>query len=327
MIGIEKIIKNKNYETYENKTSEFVMVGLNEKTHEFIFQKGNKIIGKFTDLQILKYICYDICPEFLSNVDHTSSIDIITMYVCNVTKINDDIKLTLLDRHTSPFMGRIELVIKLYQWIHEYELNELQNEVNKTNNSKKIIKIIKQFIYLLLNNFLKLASIISDEFEKQQNCDTSEIKKQMLKYSIFVMQKLNILIKTEIDEQMTKFKTLQDDIVKIGEVKFVLNNKITKLEQSVDTQNDQLKEIINKINEFRQSSQKNDHEIIIVDGRQKLHKKSASKSSSKSSSKTSSSKNDDSNCYFTETGSEFNINYLSSDIGDQKSILDEIKQL
>lgn len=327
-----------------------VMVALNEKTREFTFQKGNKNIGSFTDLQILKYICSQVYPQFLDAISNTSSIDIIEQYVCKVIKINNNIEINLLDRHVSPFMGKIEMVIKLYQWVHDYESNGLQDELNKINDQKivkKIRKVIKQFIYLLLNNFLKLSVIISDELKKMQNNDSIEMEKQMLRYSVFAVHKLNNFVKSEIDEKVINFKLLQDDLVKIGTAKLTLNNKISQLEQSIKEQNNQMKELVKKINELQQFSPKTDK---ISGGGKKISSSEKTSSStseiksertttSKTSNITSKSesfqsepsesnkKHSEDGCYFTESGSNFDISYLTSDANNQKSVVDEIKKI
>ena len=114
----------------------------------------------------------------------------------------------------------------------------------------------------------------------------------------------------------------------------------------------QMKELVKKINELQQSSPTTDK---IAGGKKisssektssatseiKSEKTTTSKTSnitskSKSSHSSESSgssesiepkKHSENDCYFTESGSDFDISYLTSDANNQKSVVDEIKKM
>lgn len=265
-----------------NVTKGQIIVDFNNDDYKFIIYDRNKsLIGSFSSLNLIKYATSKITPLFLSYTDNTICAPIIETYVCKVVEDDESIKINLLNQLQSPFMGSLDMVIKLYQGIHELEKKSLDVELSKITDSKiekKLSAMIKQLTYLLLNYSLKLIATISDSIKEDDT--KSELKESLVKYSVAIVYRLNNLMKHEIEDRMKDYSSLQNDLLRMAAVKIEMYKKINELNSSVLSQNKQISDIVSKLDNLSKI--------------QPIHyggsiKSSSSKSSSDHSSKSSTS--------------------------------------
>jgi hypothetical protein len=338
-----------------------IMVNFNESECKFaLYNKNKTLLGSFTAHQLIKYIATKIHSSFLDTVDCQSAIGIIEKYICTITNSDGFVKINLLNQLASPFMGNIEMVMKLYQGVGNYDSKHLPQELEKISDEKirkKVSGIIKQLIYLLLNHALRLVANISDVIKNDDS--KKELKDMLIKYSVVIVYKMSNFMKDEVETKMGEYKLLQDDLVRMGKVKIEMYKKITEIKTSIQEQNNQLAVITSKINNSSQYmyggeiSNPTEKLISLTSNSSGESENSRSHDSSKSSDSDSSRSDDstesessktsdvkkksdkhkselfsNSDCYFTESGDDVNINYLSTtDQQNSKSIISEIQSM
>ena len=203
-------INNLNVEVVNNlQMNNSLMVDFDKSQCKFtLYDKSKNLLGSFSNLQIIKYLTMQIDPSFLQNIDAVTAIPVIETYICKVIKDNGYIKINLLTHLTSPFMGNIEMILKLYQGINNFENTKMNLLLNDMNNElkKKIIDIIKQFVYLLLNHSLKLIATISDFVKDDQN--KKQLKETLLKYSVSFVYKISSFMKNEMENILERYRNI-----------------------------------------------------------------------------------------------------------------------
>ncbi len=340
-----------------------IMVNFNEQECKFALHNKNKILmGSFTALQLIKYIGVKLCTTFLDSIEYQSAIGIIEKYICTVSNVDGFVKINLLDQLSSPFMGNIEMIMKLYQGIGNFDTKQLTNELNKIQDDKlknKVSGLIKQLIYLLLNHALRLIANISDVIKNDPS--KKEIKDMLMKYSVVIVYKMSNFMKNEIETKANEYKLLQDDLVRMGKVKIEMHKKITEIQTSLQEQNNQLvsisakmdnssmyggKHVTSSTSKTTNTSSSSTQEKLISISTTEEQSESESGTDSQTESSSNSSKSltsetseikldknkhelfSNSDCYFTESGDGININYLSTtDQQNTKSIVSEIQDL
>lgn len=181
--------------------------------------------------------------------DHTVS-QFYAEHICKIIVSDDETKIVLLSYKESPFMGNVEMLMKLYKGICNFENSKLQSELDKIaqNISHKIIGLIKQLCYLLLSYTLKLIAIITDTIKNDTT--KKELKEMLLKYSVVCVYNMNNFMKSKIEEKIIDLEKLQSDLVRMGKVKIEMYKKIDELSKSVTTQNNKLNEISQTIDQL-----------------------------------------------------------------------------
>ena len=226
-----------------------IIVSYDTKLEKFtLFNKSRQLIGEITAEGLIKHIAQSLSLTFLENVVLTQ---VYSIYICKIAIIGNEIKITLLNHNESPFMGNVEMLMKLYKIIHKFESEKLYDELQKTKekNGNKIIAIIKQLSYLLLNYTLKLIAVISDAIK---NDDSKKVLKDMLlKYSVVCVYNMTNFMKSKIEEKISDFNQIQSDVVRMGKIKLEMYKKIDELTKSVNAQTAQLSSITKKISDSR----------------------------------------------------------------------------
>jgi hypothetical protein len=274
-----------------NVTKGQIIVDFNNDDYKFIIYDRNKsLIGSFSSLNLIKYATSKITPLFLSYTDNTLCAPVIETYVCKVVEDDESIKINLLNQLQSPFMGSLDMIIKLYQGIHEFEKKSLDVELSKITDpkiEKKLSAMIKQLTYLLLNYSLKLIATISDSIKTDDT--KSELKEALVKYSVAIVYRLNNLMKHEIEDRMKDYSSLQSDLLRMATVKVEMYKKINELNSSVVSQNKQISDIVSKLDNLSKIQP-----TYYGGSAKSSSSKSSSSDSSSSSSKQSSSESKDS---------------------------------
>lgn len=327
-------------------TGNSLIVDFDQQQCKFTFyDKTKNLLGSFSSKQIIKYVTSKISTAFLSGIDASSSYNIIETYICKIIDKDGSLKIELLSHTISPFMGNIDMMMKLYTGIHKFESTQLQQELRDTFPSdsdttkiqKKIHGIIKQLIYLILNHSLKLIATISDV--TRGDPVKKEMRDTLTKYSVAIVHKISSFMKDEIENKINDYKLLQDDLVRMGKVKLEMYKKIALLENNIADQNKQIKLVLEKI-ELGGSTPSN----VLYGGKSNISSASTasasastssstttvvSKSSTETETDTNSEKSDfNSSCYYTESGNEIsNINYLTSSHSQKDSHVSDIQNL
>ena len=312
-------IKSINIINYSSVNSDnSIVINFNESDYSFgVYSVNKTFLGKFSGKDLIKFVTNLIYPHFLENINAESAFPLIQKYICDVHYINDSYKIILLNHLESPFMGNIEMIIKLYQGI--IKSNDLVKlEIDKISNSvikQQVIKILKQLSYVILNYSLRLISQISD---KIKNDDTQKLlKESLMKYSVMIVYKLNTFMRDEIEDKTFAFKSLQDDLIRIGNLKIDMYKKINDLGKKINDQSLQMTEL-----KFKFSQMENTKHISNTSNKNPKDNFSSTSeivtftNDTNSGTYTNSGTDtnymfNDSDCYFTESGNDEKINYLS----------------
>lgn len=226
---------------------------------KFIFKdKSNNFIGSFTVLELVRYIGspYDIEKKFMRHIDDTSynnAKPVIKNFVGypEVNKNTKTVNLILLDYERSPFMGDIEMLIKLNTDISTFEQMELDNELKYVDEKyrDKIKASIRNFIYQLLNYTLKLISIISSQMKD------SVLKSNLLEYSVAIVYRISQYVQEQyviIHNQIHGLHKTLNNAVKLRQI---IDNKINKISDHILKQSTQLDNVEKKIIKTEESQQ------------------------------------------------------------------------
>ncbi|ATZ80410.1 hypothetical protein BMW23_0355 [Bodo saltans virus] len=247
-----------------------------------LYDRYKTFVGYVTVLQLIKYITNDISKSFLKLCDFESSIAVINKFFL----VHDSNKIILISHLNSPIMGNLDIVFKLYSGVNNFIVNNLQQELSKfeTDDTIKnnIKKKIDEFVYLLLNHSLKLLVLLS-EISKQNNSNNS-IKESLLKNSIVVMNKLNFIIKSEIDNKILQSQSFNQQLKDLESIKLETNKKLDTLETTIKSQEEKINKILdfiqirdndfnkvyNKGNEFLTKQIESDHKLKSPDFSQNI---------------------------------------------------------
>jgi hypothetical protein len=241
-------------DTYSKKLREpdsaaNMVVVYDEMEKKFTIYNSNKsILGSFTFKQIVKYIGKQSCPDFLQNFETGYSDELIKTLIGEVTSdpVTKKLNITLKSHLDSPFMGNLDLLIRLNNSFYSYESGEINTDLigvpdEKTQYAVKMS--IKQFIYLLINHTLKIISIATDDIKNDPS--QAEMKQKLLKYSVALTYRISNFMKEHLDNYNNQYKSLYSQLEKLISMKTSMNQKINNLEQKINQQNNYIFEIIN----------------------------------------------------------------------------------
>lgn len=224
---------------------ENIMIKFSPKDHTFMIYKQDKFLGLFGISHIIKYITSKISKDFLKTIEYESSIEIIEKFFCKFDKNDNIVLIGYLD---SPLMGNIEIIMRFYSEINKFDQTVLQNNIEKlesTDLKNKIIKAIRNLEYLILNHSLKLIVNISDIIKNDNS--KNELKTTLIKYSIFIINKINFIICDNISDTKTDILLLNTEFEQMKNIRSNIEKKVKKIEFIIDQQNSQIKKIINYI--------------------------------------------------------------------------------
>ena len=230
----------------ENKVIEnngiIVETDYNEK--KFLFYDKNKnIIGGFTIYEFIHFILSDIKSNFLNNVNSDLSKNIIEKYICRFKDSSKKNTIEFLSQYDSPFMGNIEILIKFYTFICDFENNELNNELKKCpSESIQIIDKYNDMLYKLLTHTLKIIAIIVDKI----NSDT-KLKESLLKYSVSIVYKISKLISIQYEIKSNEINKCTQKMLEIQQNRDIVYTKLDIVQKAIDKQNSEIDLIVRNI--------------------------------------------------------------------------------
>lgn len=201
-------------------------------------------LGHFTINQLIKYIGKQQYNEFMTNIDIDLSKEVIETFI---VKVHEN-EIHLINYIQSPFMGNIEMLILLEKDITNYEKNILVSETNKISDQKiqkRVIRFIKEFIYLIQNHMVRLIATLSDHIKNDPS--RTKIKENLLGYSNALVYKISKYVICQLDQQKETINNLQENQCQIVKIKNVLNNKIESLAKTIDDQCVKMESLSNKL--------------------------------------------------------------------------------
>lgn len=208
------------------------------KDGKFLFNDNNRVfLGSFTGEELVKYVICKSAPSFLPNINSSNSKEIIEKYICKVDldQPTDNTKYHIINHLDSPFTGHVEMLVKLYKQIDEFEQTRLTHELSflPENDAGKAKKAFYSFILVLLSHILKIISILSEIIKP-----TSEqhLNNKLLKYSVSIMHKISTVTKNQISDRLNMIDSLLAEKQKIYNIQQILSNKIEDLEEAINEQ-------------------------------------------------------------------------------------------
>ena len=245
--------ENNNYRLLDNLKDNSNLLAVYDNSGaetKFTFYNSNKfILGSFNFRQIIKYIGKQIEPTFYNYVDSGYSEELIKTMIGEILidPITGKINIILKSHLNSPFMGNLDLLIKLNNSFINYETKDLLNDIVSINNEKLQYNLkisIKQFIYLFINHTLKIISIISENIKNDST--KTDLNHKLLKYSVSLVYRISNFMKEHIDTHNIQYKKIYDNLEKLINMKKNINNKVNNLEEKIKKQNELIYSIINK---------------------------------------------------------------------------------
>ena len=169
-------------------------IQINNKEKSFLFHDANKnYMGCFSIYEYIKYAVSHTHDNFLVGTDHTKAIPLIEKYICVATPTI----ITMRNYLESPFTGNIELLNRLYLYLHWFEQNSLDAELFGIE-PRTAIQIHGQFdklICAVLCHILQIISAICDKLPVSQRLTMS-------RYSTSIMYRLAKSTKSQIDAKI-----------------------------------------------------------------------------------------------------------------------------
>lgn len=209
-----------------------LMVIHDKDSHKFIIKDNDNVLGHFTVGQIFKFINSDI-EGYLLDVDLGISVELIKRYLLNVE--NDTV--TLVSHLNSPITGSIELLVKLYKDIQSFEEKLNIEYENLSENTKNLVKLKnKNFIYGILIHIIKLFATYTSTNKKLPE----ETKTMISSYSIGATYKINSMIKEDIDSNLNKIISLNNDLQNLKQIRENMMIQMIRLSKSIVSQNDKI---------------------------------------------------------------------------------------
>ena len=192
-----------------------MMVTYDKRKHKFSFYDSKQLmLGSFTTNQLIKYIGKSVDSKFMEAENSGLSEEIIESFVVKINKYDNSI--SLISQHISPFMGNIEMLLKMYTQISKFDT---QND--------RVNKIILEFNYYLAKHIL---SIIGTIIPRIINDDTRKtIKESLMYYSSILIKDINTYVMTQIEQQKSKLDSFEENLYKLTVIKTALNSKIDSL--------------------------------------------------------------------------------------------------
>jgi hypothetical protein len=234
----QNIINIMNIDTLTNQN---LLIEHNIKTHTFIIKNKTTLIGTFTAEQIFKYINADI-DNFLLDITLGTSIDTITRYVCNMIDSN----IVLISHTDSPITGNIDILVKLYKDLYDFEQTKMPIELEKLNeNIREQVRFNnREFIYTVLLQIIRLFSAYTTS-----NININQqIKDLIMKYTIGAVYKMSIMVKDDVDYNLSYIKNLTHNMQNLNKIRDNMQEQINDLKKTMEIENTKIDSIILNMN-------------------------------------------------------------------------------
>lgn len=238
-----------------------IIVETNYNQKKFLFYDRNRnFLGGFSVHDFIRFITSNVTSNFLRGVDSDSAKPIIEKYICKVSVVERPTKrytINMLNYFESPFMGNIETLIKFYTFIHEFEDNNLQKELDtlNANESLKTKDIFNSMMYTLLNHILKIIAALTNKLTANDP-NTSKNRDSLLNYSVAIVYRLSKFVRNEIDIKVDELTVLNQDLLRIEGIRTSLSSKLDAVQRSIDKQNAEIDVVLRNVLMFQMASTK-----------------------------------------------------------------------
>ena len=216
------------------------MISINEKFKKIsIYDESNNILGYFTIHHLIKYLgdIYDTKKQFLKDIDinkfkEAKIIIKSFLFKLKYNKKNKYTEIMLFDYIHSAFMGDIEILVRLNNFLYLYQQNDMNSDLSPVDisNRNKIEQNIRKFIFILLNYTLKLIAIISEKINNDQN--KQDLKENLLKYSIVIVYRINIFVQEQLKIINNQNNNLKKNLKENHDIKNIIKDKLNILLQN-----------------------------------------------------------------------------------------------
>lgn len=242
-----------------------IILEYNYNDKRFLFHDKNKsFLGSFTGNEFIKYVVSSMVSSFMPETNCSSAQDILEKYICTIDISKPTISISIKNHLESPFTGHVEMLIKLYKQIEDFEKNNLKEELSLLSSADSIIaeKTFMNLVYCLLNHTLKIIAILSDIIKNDSN---SEMKDKLLRYSVAIMYKISSVTRSEIDKRIENIDGLINEKMRLESVKDTLGERVLSLEQNILNQDEKITQILSLMENSHQSGGANSDTISGID--------------------------------------------------------------
>lgn len=235
------VVNNIEYHNKISNDNDNFMVKFDDSSNTFSFitnDKQNTFIGSFSIKQLIKYVVSVDNVNFLNDTSFDTSIPIINRFIC----VKNDDGIIIHDYIKSPFMGNLDMLIKLNNLLYSSESSDIFDvfhDEEKTN----ALNSLKTFNFGLLNHTLKVITSASKNSNINENT-----KKKLLHYTVGIVYRMTLYIKNQVEKNMKHVNLTITNIKKIKSIRENVDTKLDKLGENVSKQNDVIHLLINKIN-------------------------------------------------------------------------------
>ena len=248
-INLSNVSKKDSNPNIFSKGQEKLIINFNDDKIQISDSTGMSI-GEIQVENILKYLgsTYDHKNQFMKFIDNSKFEEeklLIEKFLFEIVSNSDQKKVIDLKNYTnSPLMGNIEFLVKLNESLYNFEKHKLDYELKYVDekNRYNIERIIKEFIYLLLNYTLKIIVVVSEELKEKKNKEN--LKQQLIKYSIGITYRITQFVQNQLSVVMKKNKSLEKFYLMNFKLKNIIDTKIDQISSNIQKQN----ELIEKLN-------------------------------------------------------------------------------
>ena len=204
---------------------------------KFLFHDYNNIfIGQYTANDIINYILENVYDAHSSNPNiYTNNIDastrkLIELTICKASKGEYIFRLNT----TSPFMNDIDLLMilnKIFKNFETHQINKFipensavgQSHLGVPIHDDKSLKVIRSFIYSLIEHTINIISVISKQLK--DGCDET-LKNKLMRYSIGLVYKMTQYLNSEITSSELKYKSMLSSVEMLSKVENKMENEL-----------------------------------------------------------------------------------------------------
>jgi hypothetical protein len=211
-----------------------IYVGYSDNEQLFMFKNiDNQYIGSFSIPDTIKYFGSVVDPQkqfmkHLNELNYTNSAVIIKQFIGYPTykELVNYIDIKLHDYDSSPFMGDIEMLVKLNEQLHKFEQLSLSNELQYVDEKyrHKVELTIKKLIYSLLNYTLNLISTMSELIKL--DTDKDRLKQELIKYSVGTVYRISQFVQQQLKIVMIKNDQIHKTLTNSMNLRKIVESKL-----------------------------------------------------------------------------------------------------
>lgn len=223
-----------------------IYVEINNRERRFTFYNDSdmrNIIGSFSVDELVKYVM-DPSNVTIDGIDINTSRPIITKYVCvwdNNTGTYRNCSIKIIDYNESPFMGNIEMMMKLHAMLIPYE-KAITEKCQKKMIDKASCDKFDDFMFSFMNHILRIISIITNKIGK-----SDENISKLLSYSTNIVYKMTKKVKKDNEIYLNVMENLKNDMTKVSMLRNQMTQEINELKNKYNIQENTSKMLINGI--------------------------------------------------------------------------------